>query len=300
MSQDAPRIHMISSVTNTRSLPMRRRTRAAAAHAGPATQTSTRCRRCGFFINRALPHQKLAAHFNQPRTTSAAATAVATIPLRARGGAAAGSPPPQMAVQFLGRPVVIQCTYISWCACFGTLARLYTDTINPSNLALQGSFLSNSLGSFALGALVASDLDEESMPGLYTGLTVGLCGSYTTYSGWNLRIARSALRDASGPGGAIVAIVAIVKSLAFFAACFVAGRDLVKGWASRGGRLRWQGNGLRNSNASSPGRTIGPIGAIYALLAVLLVLDHSRTRRIRWLACMFAPFGALARFSLSR
>lgn len=205
-----------------------------------------------------------------------------------------------MAVQYPGRPVVVQCAYISWCACFGTLARLYTDTINPSNLALQGSFLSNSLGSFALGALVASHLDEESMPGLYTGLTVGLCGSYTTYSGWNLRIAGAALRDAPGPGGAIVAIVAIVKSLAFFAACFVAGRDLVKGLESRGRRLCWQGNGLGNSTASFLGRAVGPIGVVYALLAVLLVTDASQTRRSRWLACMFAPFGALMRFFLSR
>ena len=281
---------------------MRRRAATAALHAGTVTQTSTRCQRCGLlFFNRAIPHQKAAASqnncFSQPRHRTSEA-------VHTRGGgttaAAAGSPPspPNMAVhQLPGRPMVAQCAYISYCACFGTLARLYTDNINPSNLALQGSLLSNSLGSFALGALVASDLNEESMPGLYAGLTVGLCGSYTTYSGWNLRIARAALQDASGPGGAIVAIVAIVKSLAFFAACFVAGGDLVRGLARRGRTLRWQGPG---GNSAFPGRAIGSVAVVYALLAVLLVVDGSRTRRIRWLACMFAPFGALLRFFLSR
>lgn len=193
--------------------------------------------------------------------------------------------------------MVVKCVYISWCACFGTLARLYTDDIQPSNLALQGSFLSNSLGSFALGVLAASDLSEESMPGLYTGLTVGLCGSYTTYSGWNLITARRALRDAPGPGGAIVTVVAIVKSLAFFAACFVAGRDLVRGLASYGRRLQWRG---RDSSSASTGRALGVMGSVFALLALLLIVDDNRGRRTDWLACVFAPFGALSRFFLSK
>lgn len=69
--------------------------------------------------------------------------------------------------------MVAKCAYISFCACFGTLARLYTDDIGPaSNVALQGSFLANSIGSFALGAL-ASSTDRETIPDtLYAGLTV--------------------------------------------------------------------------------------------------------------------------------
>ena len=72
-----------------------------------------------------------------------------------------------------GRPMVVKCAYISFCACFGTLARLYTDDIGPaSNLALQGSFLANSVGSFALGILTSSP-DRDSVPdALYAGLTV--------------------------------------------------------------------------------------------------------------------------------
>lgn len=72
-----------------------------------------------------------------------------------------------------GRPMVVKCAYISFCACFGTLARLYTDDIGPaSNLALQGSFLANSVGSFALGILTSSP-DRDSVPdALHAGLTV--------------------------------------------------------------------------------------------------------------------------------
>lgn len=72
-----------------------------------------------------------------------------------------------------GRLMVVKCAYISFCACFGTLARLYTDDVGPaSNLALQGSFLANSVGSFALGVLTSSP-DRDSAPdAFYAGLTV--------------------------------------------------------------------------------------------------------------------------------
>lgn len=229
---------------------------------------------------------------------------VAFPPLPSSGSTSIGSTPSPtnnntVFMHYPDRPLVVKCVYISWCACLGTLARLYTDEIRPSNFALQGSLLANSIGSFTLGMLTASDLGgQESLAGLYTGLTVGLCGSYTTFSGWNLRIARGALRDASGPGGAIVAIVSVVQSLAFFAACFVAGKDLVKATASRG-VLRWRGNREALSNTST-GRAIGVIGCVYALLAVLLYVDDNRSRRIKWMACVFAPFGALSRFYLSR
>ncbi|CAM9470567.1 unnamed protein product, partial [Sphacelaria rigidula] len=91
----------------------------------------------------------------------------------------------------------------------------------------QGSFLANAIGSLALGILTASDLNEDTLPYLYTGVTVGFCGSYTTYSGWNLRVARAALRHVWGPGGAVVSIVGVLLSLTFYVACFVAGTDFV-------------------------------------------------------------------------
>lgn len=132
----------------------------------------------------------------------------------------------------------------------------------------------------------------------------GLCGSYTTYSGWNLRVARAALGQVSGaPSGAIVAAVAIVTSLAFFSACFVAGSDLVKGATSRGRRLRLSGLLRGGSGGDSVGAmrgAVGMLGTLYVLLAILLAVDSSWSRRIDWVACMFAPFGALSRFFLSR
>ena len=68
--------------------------------------------------------------------------------------------------------MVVKCAYVSFCACFGTLARLYTDDIGPaSNLALQGSFLANSVGSFALGVLASSPQDSANAV-VYTGLSV--------------------------------------------------------------------------------------------------------------------------------
>eukprot|EP00752_Nemacystus_decipiens_P012655 g11209.t1 len=205
-----------------------------------------------------------------------------------------------------GRPMVVKCAYISFCACFGTLARLYTDDIGPSsNPALQGSFLANSVGSFALGILTSSP-DRDSIPDvLYTGLTVGFCGSYTTYSGWNLRVARAALGQVDGaPSGAIVTVVAIVTSLAFFSACFAAGTDLMKEITSRGRRLRLGmlggGGGLGGGGSDAVRAALGMLGSVYVLLAILLAADPSWSRRIDWVACMFAPFGALLRFFLSR
>lgn len=129
--------------------------------------------------------------------------------------------------------------------------------------------------------------------------TQGLCGSYTTYSGWNLRIARAALGQIPGaPSGAIVTIVAIATSLAFFSACFVAGSDLMKQIASRGRRLRL---GMLGGGGSEAVRAaLGMLGSVYVLLAILLAVDENWSRRIDWVACMFAPFGALLRFFLSR
>lgn len=137
-----------------------------------------------------------------------------------------------------------------------------------------------------------------------TYLNKGLCGSYTTYSGWNLRIARAALGQISGaPSGAIVTVVAIGTSLAFFSACFAAGSDLVKEITRRGRRMRLQGllgGGLGGDSADAMRNAVGMIGTLYVLLAILLAVDSNWSRRIDWVACMFAPFGALLRFFLSR
>lgn len=199
------------------------------------------------------------------------------------------------------RPMIVKCVYISWCACVGTLARLYTDDFQRSNYSLQGSFLSNSLGSLALGALTASDLSEDNLPHLYTGLTVGLCGSYTTYSGWNLRLARGALGDASGPGGPIVAVCSLLVSVAFFASCFIAGGDIIRTLTSRGMISNFGGPGTScGTGNTSAKRALCVMGALSLLLAVLVYVDDSWSRRVDWLACMFAPFGALLRFLLSR
>lgn len=135
--------------------------------------------------------------------------------------------------------------------------------------------------------------------------TQGFCGSYTTYSGWNLRIARAALGQIPGaPSGAIVAIVAIVTSLAFFSACFAAGSDLMKEITSRGRRLRLGmlggGGGLGGGGSDAVRAALGMLGGVYVLLAILLAVDPNWSRRIDWVACMFAPFGALLRFFLSR
>lgn len=194
--------------------------------------------------------------------------------------------------------LVVKCVYISWCAALGCFTRLYTDDIGNGNLALQGSFLANAIGSFALGILTASDLNEETLPHLYTGLTVGFCGAYTTYSGWNLRMVRAALRDdVDGPGGAIVTIVGVVLSLSFFIACFVGGTDLVKTLAAQG-RLHWRGS--RSGLNVRIGRALGVLAGLYALLVLLLVVDDRGGRRLDWMACAFAPLGALLRFFLSR
>lgn len=130
----------------------------------------------------------------------------------------------------------------------------------------------------------------------------GLCGSYTTYSGWNLRVARAGLGQINGAAsGAIATVVAIATSLAFFAACFAAGSDLVKEIDRRGRTLRLRGMlGGGGLDLGDVRGALGMLGAVYVLLAILLAVDDNWSRRIDWVACMFAPFGALLRFFLSR
>ncbi|CAN0559941.1 unnamed protein product, partial [Ectocarpus sp. 12 AP-2014] len=270
----------------------RMRSRAVAAATSPAAtrSTSRRCQHCGsslLFIQRVFQTR----HHKPPTATPTANS----------------NPDNKTEMTLLpGRPMIAKCAYISFCACFGTLARFYTDDIGPaSNVALQGSFLANSIGSFALGAL-ASSPDRETIPdAMYAGLTVGFCGSYTTYSGWNLRIARGALGQVPGaPSGAIVTIVAMATSLAFFAACFSAGCDVMKQIESHGRRLNIRGmlggGALAGGDSDAVRNTLGMLGAVYVLLVILLGVDGNWSRRIDWLACIFAPFGALSRFFLSR
>ncbi|CAN0165296.1 unnamed protein product [Pylaiella littoralis] len=283
---------------------MRSRAAAGAATSSSATtrKENHRCQYCGsslLFIQRAFLNR------NEKENAAAASAAAASRSTSSKTTATATTTTTTTMSMVPGRPMVTKCAYISFCACFGTYVRLYTDTIGPaSNVALQGSFLANSIGSFALGVLASSPDRDTAPDAVYAGLTVGLCGSYTTYSGWNLRVARAALGQVSGaPSGAIVAAVAIVTSLAFFSACFVAGSDLVKGATSRGRRLRLSGLLLGGSGGDSVGAmrgAVGMLGTLYVLLAILLAVDSSWSRRIDWVACMFAPFGALSRFFLSR
>ncbi|CAM9385340.1 unnamed protein product [Hapterophycus canaliculatus] len=276
--------------------------RGRATAAAGERKTNRRCPRCGssfLFIQRALlprgsQHKPDGVH--QRRATSPAVDDSDHCGKRV-----------EMAMLALpDRPALVKCGYISFCACFGTLARLYTDDIGPvSNVALQGSFLANSLGSFALGVLTSSPDRETAPDAVYAGLTVGLCGSYTTYSGWNLRVARAALGEIPGaPSGAIVAVVAVVTSLAFFASCFAAGSDLMKHMASRGRTLQLRsilggGGTLSGGGRDDLHAVLGMLGGVYALLVILLVVDDNWSRRIDWIACMLAPFGALTRFFLA-
>lgn len=72
--------------------------------------------------------------------------------------------------------------------------------------------------------------------------------------------------------------------------------------ARRGRRLRlgMLGGGLGGSGSDAIRASLGMLGSVYVLLAVLLAVDENWSRRMDWVACMFAPFGALLRFFLSR
>lgn len=196
----------------------------------------------------------------------------------------------------LDRILVVRCVYVAWCSCLGCLVRLFLDDVQSQNIALQGSVLSNAIGCFAMGVMVDADLSEDNLPGLYTGVTVGVLGSLTTYSGWNLRVAWAALGDAAGPSGGIVTVVAVIVWLTFFVVCRLAGGDLVKSLA-RAGRI--QCRGIRGGIGSTQ-RALSVLGLVFAILVVLLVVDDNTNRRDDWVACLFAPFGALLRFALAR
>ena len=114
-------------------------------------------------------------------------------------------------------------------------------------------------------------------------------------------MARAGLGQIPGaPSGAIATVVAIATSLAFFAACFSAGSDLMKEISSRGRTLRLRGMLGGGLGGDALRGALGMLGAVYVLLALLLAVDDNWSRRIDWVACMFSPFGALLRFFLSR
>lgn len=149
------------------------RSRAAAVattnNSSSARKENRCCQHCGsslLFIQRAFLNRHEKENAIQVAAEAAAAAAASRSASRKTTATTTTS-------MVMGRPMVTKCAYISFCACFGTYARLYTDGIGPaSNLALQGSFLANSIGSFALGVL-ASSPDQDTTPDtVYAGLTV--------------------------------------------------------------------------------------------------------------------------------
>lgn len=207
-------------------------------------------------------------------------------------------------------------------AVLGCLARLHTDRFSAA-FGTYGSKVSNALGCFILGLLVASDLDEEVLPHVYTGLTVGFCGSFTTYSGWNLSIVRTELPkfypSTANLAGCLKGFSSMVfgalSALAFFCACFVAGNDSAKALRMKGVIVESPNGNERESTGASwiSRRTAAGLGfGVFCSILGTLVLGHQAAlygvAPAAWLhlwkrdivPCLLSPLGALSRFFLSR
>ncbi|CAM9965851.1 unnamed protein product [Discosporangium mesarthrocarpum] len=199
-----------------------------------------------------------------------------------------------------------KCAFISCCAVFGCFARIFTDKLFSLEVVLEGhhapfvqSFVSNAVGSFILGALVRSELNEDVLPGLYTGLTTGFCGSYTTYSGWNLQLSPAEVGDSPTleTSDEAVAVFSLLITVVFFTCCLIAGGDVAAAMAEGLGTFPRQ---MARFARLSIG--LGLSVVLVLTLALLLGLEgpENERRRVYWLSGLFAPFGALSRFFLAR
>ncbi|CAM9861159.1 unnamed protein product [Choristocarpus tenellus] len=199
-----------------------------------------------------------------------------------------------------------KCLYIAGLASLGCFARIFTDELFNSIVKLEvygppfvKSFVSNAMGSFILGALTTSGLDEDTLPGIYTGLTTGFCGSYTTYSGWNLEMSHVAVEEVpfTGMSNVAVAIGSILVSVVFFTSSYIAGGDTMLAADRKVGETQ-----VIRVRYPKLEVTTGATILLFAILTLLVILDgpQSEQRRVYWLSGLMAPFGALTRFFLGR
>ncbi|ORY86328.1 CrcB-like protein-domain-containing protein [Protomyces lactucae-debilis] len=206
--------------------------------------------------------------------------------------------------------VIHECAWIGLLSLLGTLSRLALVELNtyPGNL-IPALVWAQFVGCAVMGFLKHDQVffQPNRHKALFTGLTVGFCGSLTTFSGW-LLACFTALSDygtseasagRSTGYNAIGLIAQLTTTLAFSIVGFKLGQHAADGLASIFPKAR-----LTFPQATT--RTAVCITALLALLAQAVVIavaasvDHTSWRRRYTLALAMTPTGALLRYLLSQ
>lgn len=171
--------------------------------------------------------------------------------------------------------------------CLGALARMGLDIGVGSIESIAGfpiykSFFSNLLGCFLIGCF--SSLPKSNFK---TGLTTGLCGCLTTYSGWNDQqaIALVFLNFKSGHEKGI-SVLTWPIAICCFVGFLLIGKDM---------KIIWSKIPEKIKNI----HVLFPTGvSVLLLVAGLGLIFLNSVNRIIWLAMLFAPLGGLSRHLL--
>ncbi|KAI5845504.1 putative chromosome condensation protein [Tricharina praecox] len=189
--------------------------------------------------------------------------------------------------------------YLTILSIFGTLARLGLTALTSYNGAPLGAgtvIWSNLAGTAAMGFFMEDARlfgpNRATMP-LYTGLTTGFCGSFTSFSSFELDTFRFLV--GRGPGG---------NDFMAAAAYVIATMALALGGLQFGAHVS---HALRKVVRPLPEREVRVLDWIVVPLAIacwvaaaVMTVEIPRWRADALWACVFSPLGAYARFWISR
>eukprot|EP00039_Didymoeca_costata_P007403 m.99286 g.99286 ORF g.99286 m.99286 type:complete len:459 (-) comp13673_c0_seq2:1988-3364(-) len=185
-------------------------------------------------------------------------------------------------------------------AILGAIIRVSLGNIEKSGwFDYHNTLYTNTLGCVLMGMVVEmKGLLVSRFYSVYVGLGVGLCGSITSFSSWQVEASHAffGIKDLDGTNGILTGLQILVVGLAVSIAAVAFGKLLV---ASKVGHV------YLFDAPKPPKRPMRKVDSIYAI-AFLIVLavggifyagdkhDYSRI-----LVIVLAPIGALARFKLS-
>ena len=142
---------------------------------------------------------------------SGGAMALASVPIRTEGEAK----PPSIVY-----PAVTLANLVAVCgfSILGVASRVFFGILTGEQhfFGADAYFAPNFIGTFILGLVVGSPL-KSGLPHTQTGITVGFCGAFTTFSSWML--ATTAAKDVN------TGIVEFISGMCFPMIAFVIGRD---------------------------------------------------------------------------
>ncbi|CAK8682709.1 unnamed protein product [Clavelina lepadiformis] len=173
---------------------------------------------------------------------------------------------------------------------FGTLAKIQT-----VNGVITKSFIPNIFGCFMAGTLQGSPMGGTSLASLYTGLVLGFCGSYTTWSTWSQQLSLLVIGETkSGAQSQLLFLICLIVGMYVFFGSYRVGQDFGRTIGRKVG-VRVMRRGKAVSDVTS---TI-VLAVCLPCFILLIVLNISARAKTILLALIFAPVGACLRLWLS-